>query len=39
MLGVAFLNGYGVEKDHAKALDWLNKAAEQSNADAQINLA
>lgn len=37
-VGVMYLTGEGVEPDAEKALTWLLKAAEQSDADAQYNL-
>ena len=38
-MGAAFLEGQGVEQDHAKAVDWLRRAAEQGDAGGQRNLA
>jgi TPR repeat protein len=33
-----YANGRGVEQDHAEAVKWYRKAAEQGHADAQNNL-
>ena len=38
-MGAAFLEGRGVERDLAKAVDWLRRAAEQGDAGGQRNLA
>lgn len=38
-LGLTYQAGKGVTKDDQKALYWFQKSAEQSNADAQRNLA
>lgn len=37
-VGLMYLTGEGVEPDAEKALSWLLKAADQSDADAQSNL-
>jgi len=37
-LGVMYANGYGVKKDHAKAVEWYSKAAQQGHAVAQYSL-
>jgi len=37
-LGVLYLNGEGVPKDNAKAVEWTRKAADQGDADAEYNL-
>ena len=37
-LGIAYENGYGVEKSDEKAVYWWQKAAEQGHAEAQYNL-
>ena len=37
-LGVAYINGEGIQKDEAQAISWFRKAAEQGNAEAQYNL-
>ena len=37
-LGGCYYNGYGVEQDKAKAVEWYRKAAEQGEALAQYNL-
>ena len=37
-LGIAYENGYGVEKSYLKAAYWYTKAAKQGNATAQLNL-
>jgi uncharacterized protein len=33
-----YKNGYGVEKDYKKAVEWYIKSAEQGNPSAQNNL-
>ena len=38
-MGAAFLEGRGVERDPAKAVAWLKRAAEQGDAGGQRNLA
>ena len=38
-MGAAFLEGRGVERDHAKAVEWLRRAAEQGDVGGQRNLA
>ena len=38
-IGAAFLEGRGVERDPAKAADWLRRAAEQGDVGGQRNLA
>jgi len=38
-LGVLYHKGQGVEQDHAKALEWYHKAAQQDHPDAQEKLA
>ena len=38
LLGECYADGFGVEKDMAKAVDWYRKAAEQGFADAQLYL-
>ena len=38
-MGAAFLEGRGVERDPAKAVDWLRRAAEQGDVGGQRNLA
>jgi hypothetical protein len=38
VVGQAYLNGEGVPKDVAKALEWFRKAAEAGNVDGQRNL-
>ena len=37
-LGICYANGKGVQKDDAKAFEWMQKAAEQGYAKAQTNL-
>lgn len=37
-VGHYYCNGYGVEKDEVKAVEWFLKAAEKGNAVAQYNL-
>ena len=37
-LGVAYEQGRGVPQDYAAAVSWYRRAAEQGNADAQLNL-
>lgn len=37
-MGVIYDEGYGVERDYGKALDWYRKAAEQGFAKAEHNL-
>ena len=37
-LGVCYNNGYGVEKDEVKAVEWHERAAEQGHLNAQFNL-
>ena len=37
-LGVMYSKGLGVEQDHAKAVEWTRKAAEQGSARAQCKL-
>ena len=37
-LGLAYENGYGVEQDYQKAIEWYQKAAQQGLAKAQSNL-
>ncbi len=36
--GTALANGWGVEKDLAKAVEWYTKAAKNGNAGGQVNL-
>lgn len=38
LLGCSYFAGIGVEEDKSKAMEWLEKAAEQGNADAQNKL-
>merc|ERR1719486_1473396 len=38
-MGVLFRNGLGVEKDNVKAIEWFEKAADQGNMLARVNLA
>ena len=35
-MGLFYMNGIGVDRDEDKAVEWLNKAAEQGNARAQV---
>jgi TPR repeat protein len=37
-LGIAYLNGYGVPQDHAKAREWFEKAAAKDDANAMVDL-
>ena len=37
--GMAYKCGIGVAQDHSASLNWLRKAAQQGEADAQFNLA
>ncbi len=37
-MGCSYFAGIGVEEDKSKAMEWLEKAAEQGNADAQNKL-
>ena len=37
-LGVSYEKGEGVPQDHAKAVEWFRKAADQGHAEAQFNL-
>src|SRR5438105_2241479 len=37
-LGWCYSNGFGVEKDEQKTVEWYQKAAEQGNTGAQNNL-
>ena len=37
-LGLLYDNGKGVPQDHAEAVKWYRKAAEQGDADAQCQL-
>lgn len=39
ILGVCFLNGWGVEKDYSMAVSWFEKAARRDNPSALFNLA
>lgn len=38
VLGWAYYNGIGVEKDHEKSAEWFQKAANQGNSEAQYYL-
>lgn len=38
-LGMLYKNGFGVQKDYMKAIDWLTKAADQGDVDAPFQLA
>ena len=38
LVGVAYMNGWGVERDDAQALVWYRKAAEQKHQGAQHKL-
>ena len=38
-IGVMYINGQGVPKNHKKALEWFRRAAEQGHAKAQSNIA
>ena len=38
IFGACYLNGLGVEEDEKRALYWVQKAAEQDYADAQVVL-
>ena len=37
-LGVAYENGYGVEKNYREAVKWYEESAKQGDADAQYSL-
>ncbi|KAF9418013.1 hypothetical protein BGZ76_004459, partial [Entomortierella beljakovae] len=37
-IGEMYLNGYGVEQDYTKAMEWFRKAASQSDAKALFNI-
>lgn len=39
VMGVAYYQGFGVQKDYRKAISWLEKAASSGNTDAQETLA
>jgi TPR repeat protein len=36
--GLKYYNGEGVSQNHTEALRWFRKAADQGNADAQLNI-
>jgi len=37
-LGTMYFNGFGVDKDYSKAVEWYRKSAEQGDVNGQINL-
>jgi len=38
MLGQMYENGWGVDKNHSKAVEWYRKAAEQGHTEAKERL-